>query len=303
MYKQLMKVSRGFRLVYVGMMLIVIGILGGMLGMCLGAGIAGGGGLKAGAGIMIAVAGVMMLLLLGGSLLGFVGRIFCLAVPERAGAAKPMIIVSVILEIASFGLSLVGGIMSFTGKASPSVSMGLNGAQILCSLTSAVLFLLFTKTVAQFVRRGDLADAAMMVLKLWVLVIAIYAGSFVMVLVGGAAGGQGAMAGLACVSLVGMLVAVIIALVALVRYITLLKEMSEATASYARRKRSATRRKRRKVVEEEEDEEEEEDNDEDDDEEYRRRRRRRVDDDEQEEEEDDDDDDDEDDRRRRRCRR
>ena len=105
MYRQLMKVSKGFRLVYVGILLIILGMIGGLLGMCIAGGVAGArgsgrrrDGTRRGRG--------MMLCMLIGSILGLVGRFLCLAVPEQAGPAKPLIIISVIFELTGLALML-----------------------------------------------------------------------------------------------------------------------------------------------------------------------------------------------------
>ncbi|MDB5313144.1 MAG: hypothetical protein JWO38_7346 [Gemmataceae bacterium] len=315
MYNQLMKVSKGFRLVYIGMLLMILGVVGGIIGMCVAGGAlaavanqGGGRGVGGAVGLVAVIAGGMLLLILAGSITGLIGRFFCLAVPERAGAAKPIIVISVVMELVALGLGILNSASDFAGLViPPGAKLGLQGGNVILSLASAVLFLLFTKTVARFVRRRDLADKAMSVLWLWVSTIGCYAVGVVIVVVmgvaaGGVGQGGGAMGG-ACVGLVLMLAALIIALVALVRYITLLKEMSEATARYARRARHEP---------EEDDEDEDEDEDDEDDRPRGRGRRSSRDD---EDEDDDrprgrgrrtsryDDEDEDDDRPRRRTRR
>ena len=122
------------------------------------------------------------------------------------------------------------------------VGLELQVAGMICSLTSAVLFLLFTRAAAQFVRRNDLADTAMLVLWLWVATIVCYGIAFG-VLLGGIVG---------VLPLVIMLVALIIAIAALINYINLLKEMCDATAEAAdsggyRRRRRPRRKAPRRV--------------------------------------------------------
>lgn len=298
MYDQLMKVSKGFKLVYIGIVIIIVGVIGGVLGACVvgGAGAAAGGG-KGAAALVMVIAGLMMLCILGGTITGLVGRFFCLAVPERAGAAKPMIVISVILEVTGLVLGVVNSASDLAGgQLTPAAKMVLQGGNVLCSLTSAVLFLLFTRSVALFVRRRDLAATAMSVLWLWVATILCYGAGLGIMLVGILAGGgaaaagggpkagAGAAVGGACIGLVVILVALILALVALVRYIGLLKGMSAATAQHARR----TRKKYEEEEDEYDDEEEEEEYDDEEEEDDRpRRRSRRRDEDDYDDEEDD----------------
>ena len=267
MYRQLMKVSKGFRLVYVGILLIILGMIGGLLGMCIAGGVAGAGAGGGGAGLAVVVAGGMMLCMLLGSILGLVGRFLCLAVPEEAGPARPLIIISVIFELTGLALMFFINAGVVVGRRmAGTVGLELQVAGMICSLTSAVLFLLFTRAAAQFVRRNDLAEAAMLVLWLWVATIVCYGIAFG-VLMGGIVG---------VLPLVIMLVALVIGVAALIRYVNLLREMSEATeefagsGNYLRRRRS--RRKRR--VEYEEDEEDEDEEDEEDDPDRKRRSRR-----------------------------
>jgi hypothetical protein len=272
MYRQLMKVSKGFRLVYVGILLIILGMIGGLLGMCVAGGVAGAGAARGGLGLAAIVAGGMMLCMFIGGILGLVGRFLCLAVPEQAGPAKILIIMSVIFELTGLALTLFinAGVMVGRRMAG-NAGLELQVAGMICSITSAVLFLLFTRAAAQFVRRNDLADAALLVLWLWVATIVCY-GIALGVLVAGIGAGR-------ILPLVIMLFALVIGIAALVRYINLLREMSEATEEFADRggyrRRRRSRRKRRVEYEEDEDEAEEEDEEEDD--EDRRRRSRRMD--------------------------
>jgi hypothetical protein len=280
MYQQLMKVSKGFKLVYIGILLIILGVIGGMLGMCIAGGALGAGGGRGAGAMAMLVAGGMLLCVLGGAILGLVGRFFCLAVPERAGAAKPLIIISVIFELTGMALGVFSNVSGLIGRPLAGAGgIGLQGASVLCSLASAVLFLLFTRSLALFIRRNDLADAAMMVLWLWIATIVCYAIGFGVVLggvaAGGAAGGAGGgagMAGGACLGAIVMLVALVIAIMALIRYVNLLREMSDATAEFATSGNYPRRRKRRKRRDEYEEEEEEDEDEEDED--YRPRRSR-----------------------------
>jgi hypothetical protein len=281
MYRQLMKVSKGFKLVYIGVLLVILGVVGGILGACIAGGVMGAGGGRGGGAIMLVVAGGVMLCVLGGSITGLVGRFFCLAVPDRAGSAKPLIIISLILELSGMVLGVFNSGSGLSGRPlEGSAPMVLQGASVLCSLGSAVLFLLFTRSVANFVRRSDLADAAMLVLWLWVATMVLY-GAGIGVMLAGVGGGKAGMAGGACAGLVVMLVALILALIALVRYVNLLREMADAVAEFAGSGNYPRRRRKAKAKSYEDDEDDEDDRP--------RRRKRRDDDDEDEDDEDDDD--------------
>jgi MFS family permease len=264
----LLKVSKGFKLVYIGLILMVLAFVVGVVGIFAvgGAMVAanpGPGGGAGALGLMAVVLGLVILLVLAGSITGLVGRFFCLAIPERVGAAKPMIIISVILEVVALGASVLNNANSLAGgRILPlAASAILTGVGAVLSIVSAILFLLFARSVATYIRRYELADKAMSVLKLWGACVACYIAGLVIMLLGGAmagAAGPGAGGGMmagACIGSILMLVTLVIALIALVQYATLLSGLSQATAKYAHK----ARRK---------EEEEEEYDEEDDEEEY-----------------------------------
>jgi hypothetical protein len=183
-----------------------------------------------------------------------------------------LIIISVIFELTGLALMFFINAGVVVGhRLSGMVGLELQVAGMICSLTSAVLFLLFTRAAAQFVRRNDLADAAMLVLSLWVATIVCYGIALGVLLAGIGAGGV--------LPLVIMLFALVIGVAALIRYINLLREMSEATEEFAgsgnyRRRRRSRRKRRVEYEEDEEDEDREEEEDEDDDQDRKRRSRR-----------------------------
>jgi hypothetical protein len=252
MYSQLMKVSRGFRLVFIGTLTIVLGAVAMMLSMFLGIGMIGaGGGLRA-AGLMAVAVVVLALVMLGGRITGLVGRFFCLAVPERAGAAKTMILISVILELVGTVLGLTGNVIDLAGIfMPPTTRIGMALGNVLCLPVSAVLFLFFIKSLAKFIHRVDLGDTAMQVLWLCLAGIGIYVLGAIVMVVGGVAAigvGRGGVAGMACLGLLIMLAAFILGIVTLIKYIGLLKDMCEATAEHARRVRARRREKKANKV-------------------------------------------------------
>jgi MFS family permease len=273
MFDQLMKVSRGFKLVFIGMLLVFLALIINFL-FTLVSGMAGGGG-----GLQSAIASLTLLLSLAGNITGLIGRIFCLFTPERAGSAKQLMIISIVLEVTSMAL---GGILGIAITAKLEINSTLLTvlplALAVCTFTSGICFLLFTRAMAEFVRSRDLADSAMSVLKLfltatgcYIVGIVLYVGLLVAGVGAGAAAG-GAVIGV-CLGGLTMLAGLIFAVIGLIRFIALMKEMSEAVARYARihrrkqREKRESERKRREAEDEDEDEEEEEEEEEDDEEE------------------------------------
>jgi hypothetical protein len=292
-FKQLMKVARGFKLVHIGVTMVVAGLIGFIVSVFMfffaGAAIAGGGGGGRGAAAGFAFLGIIILAIvflcfLAGSIVHLIGMFFCLAVPEKAGNAKLFISISIALILAVMAL----GSLNFLGSfARFEFGLAVNGAiQMgwgLLEMAACVLFLLFTKAVARFVRRGDLAEKAMSVLWLYGIAIGLYFLGFIVWIImamagvaGGLAGGGGvraaaggAMAGF-CLGSIVIGAGLIFALIALIRFISLMKEMHEVVERYAwnnrrtKRSKRGSGQKRRKSEDEDEDEEEDEDDDDED---------------------------------------
>jgi hypothetical protein len=249
MTNSLLKVATGIKLVYVGLMLVVLAVVIGVFGMCvLGGAIAAGGqgnpqAAQGGAAMVVGLGLVVGGLAVVGSIVGLVGRFYCLAVPEEAGSAKPMIMTSVVLEVVSLLISIVTTADNVGGNFIPrEVKTVTSGGGALFSIAAAILFLLFARSVAEFIRRDDLGRSAMTVLWLWVATFLCYivglgvafAG---VALGGGAAGGaaqpQGPAVVATCAGGLLMLGALIFGLVALVMYARLLTGMSLAVRRFA----------------------------------------------------------------------
>jgi hypothetical protein len=284
MYDALIKVSTGFKLVYYGLVLIVLAVVVGMVGaFALGAGAAAGGG---GRGAVAAAGGLGLLvggMAVTGSVVGLIGRFMCLAVPDRAGGAKSKIVVSVALEVVSLLISLANLADDLGGNFLPAeFKMVGSGGGLICSIIAAILFLLFARDLALYIRRSKLADDAMSVLRLWVAAVGCYIAGFGILLVGAWGAGPGAAgggaAGMACAGGLLALAGLVIAIIALISYARLLIGMSDAVRKYAGKVRYGG-------------DEDGEDGFDDEDDRPRRRRRR------------DDDEDEDDDRPRRRRRR
>jgi hypothetical protein len=297
MTEALKTVSSGFRLVYIGLLLLVLAIVILIVGMVVVAGGAAGGNfggaVQMGLGVLLLFGG----LALTGKIIGLIGRFKCMAIPEKAGGARQMIVLSVAMEVVSLLITVVILVSDLTGGfLDETPRTVLNAGSLILWLVSTVLFLLFTRAAAEFVRRPDLAATAMSVLWLWVLTIVLYVAGIAVMLLGGAAAARGGGANAAgaggCAGAILMLAVLVVGLVALIRYANLLTGMANATLKYAREgaygfddddfddDRPRSRRGR-----DDEDEEDDRprrkrrDRDEEDDEEDDRPRRRRRDDD------------------------
>jgi Sec-independent protein translocase protein TatA len=239
-----------------------------------------------------------------GNIVGLVGRFFCLSTPPKAHGAKARITLSVIFEVCALVNSLVSNIDNWAKVMPPLLKTVANGFGLLMQIAAVILFLLFTKSLAEFIRRRQLADDADTILKLVYGLLGGYVISLALIFAvaalaggdGGAGGGGLAVAG--CLGAIIGLVSLVVGLIALVKYAKLLTELSDAVRSYAKKVRKKYQ---------EDDEEEDEDDEEEEDERPRRTRRtnkrRKRDEEEDEDEDEDEDDEDEDDRPRRRSRR
>jgi hypothetical protein len=227
------QVGTGFRMVYTGLLLIVLSVVIGFLGGCvLGAqGAVGGAAFQ----LLNLVTGGLSF---AGSIVGLIGRFKCLAVPAAAGSAKPLISVSVGLEVIGLLLSILITIDRFGGDFLP-LMMKASGmlAALVFSVASTILFLLFTKTCAQYVRRRDLAATAMSVLWLWVAMVVCLVLAIVVPLLGmqaaGAGGGGNAAAAGGIGALALLLAALVIGIIALIRYANLLLAMQAACNKFS----------------------------------------------------------------------
>jgi hypothetical protein len=245
MYVQLMRVSRGFRLVYIGLVLFVVAFLGGIVAVALAAG-AFSRGKEPGALTNVIAVG-MLLCILAASITGLIGRFLCLAIPAKAGSARGLIITSVALEVTAMALGSLNQIRHVGGlNFGPTVTEVLQLGWVLLSVVSAILFLLFTKAAALFIRENDLAEKASSILWLWAAMFGCYllATGLALVMLSTGPNGGAAMAG--CFTLILMLVAFILAVKALIRYVGLTRDMSAAIEDSARSARRAQRNKRKR---------------------------------------------------------
>ena len=121
--------------------------------------------------------------MIGGSLLGIVGRVLCLTVPKASGA-KELIIVAIIMEFGALGISVAGMVTT--------VSQVVDMVGGLLSLAATVAFLLFLKRLADYLRRSDLAQRAQTLIVGGICLLGIsivWAVLLVVMLKGGGLGG------------------------------------------------------------------------------------------------------------------
>jgi hypothetical protein len=190
----LRRVASGLNLVYWGigivLLAILVGIIGGALTAVLG---------KA-AVLIVAIlpAGVIV-----GTIVGFVGRLFCLAVPPQTGA-QGLIYGAVVCDVVAVALALGQFVTESTL---------VQGASNLLSLTATILFILFLKRVSQFVGRMDLAAKAKSLLVLGITLFAVAFGGALL-----------AVAAPPLLILVGLAI-LVLALVLLAQYLGLLRDL------------------------------------------------------------------------------
>jgi hypothetical protein len=242
MVSQLKKVALGFRLCFIGTLIYVLALVALILVIFIGGGLFMAGGGLAALGIMGLLCILLLVVMAGGSITDLVGRFFCLAVPDRAGAAKPLIIISIVLQMISLFSSFGSNAMADRG-----VGMGASMAAGLCGPASFILFLFFIKSFAKYIRRVDLGETAMVVLWMLVGVVALLIFGFVLVLVGGVAalgGGRGAAGGLGLFAFLIWIAAFVLGIVAIIRYISLLRNMWEATIDHIRKVKAEQKVKR-----------------------------------------------------------
>ena len=213
------KVGTGLGLVYAGLCLTVFAIVFVPL---LGGLVAGPANLRT----VFIVAGLLMV---SGIVLDMVGRLFCLAMPAEHSGAKTIILLAVIFALIALALSLAGLAQFFI--AGFFLPPALTLAQTPLSITGSVLFVIFLRMVALYIRREDLARRAIVVLTLGGVLLALLMGIFAMAFLGVLRGVQGGVAPVggaaAGVGALG-LVTLVVGLVELVLYGNLLTYLRKA---------------------------------------------------------------------------
>ena len=231
----LKQVSSGFRLVYISLLLFALAVVIAIVGYIIVRQMAQGGNLQGAIDLLQLVAIAVVCLQFGSSLFGLVGRIRCMAIPDEAAGAKQLIVISTALATINLLLNLLLLANDVGGDFfSDEVRLVLGIGQIVFWVASIILFLLFTRNTAEFVRRRDLSANSMSVLWLFVGALLFYGVAMGIQLAGGGGRRVRADEG-ACAAGILVLVSLVIGLIALIQGARLLTGMTEATLSYASR--------------------------------------------------------------------
>lgn len=274
MSADLLKVSKGLKLMYWGLVVVIIGVVIGFLGGIAGMALAGRAG-----PVSLVVHHIAEALVLVGRAVMLVGSFFCLSTPPKARTAKSRITLSVVF----LACAVVGSLASSVGNFAklPLLATTLvSGVSSLLNIAGVILFLLFAKALAEFIRRGQLADDADDVLKLVYGLLGcqvIGLGLSVVIVAIAAGGGADAAGGIGvvgCIAMVVGLAALVLSIMALIKGARLLTELSDAVRVHAKKVR-----KKEREEEEEEEEDAEEEEEEEEEERPRRKRRKRDEDD------------------------
>lgn len=235
-------VSTGFKLVLIGVVLMIIAVAIAIFGLCLLFAMAQGGGGPPGGpmafleGAMIFALIVVALYLIG-ILIVLVGRFVCMAVPPETGSAKSLLVFSVVAELVGISASILNVADAFANFLSLELKLVVTIGGSLASLAGTITFLMFTHRLATFIRRPDLASRALSVIWLGVGFVVCYVGALIFVEAakggGPRAGGPAAAGG--CIGLVLVLVALLLLLIATIIYVIVLSGMSSALPRYASR--------------------------------------------------------------------
>jgi hypothetical protein len=222
-------VSAGFRLVYIGLTLVVLAHFTYVVANQAGV---------AGRELALWLNGLSMV----GVVVGLAGRYRCLAVPAEAGSARPLLTVSLALSVIGLASTLVLLANLVHLFLSPEMLLAVAASGPVSSIAASVLFLLFTKETARYVRRPGLAARSMSVLWMWMLTLVLLVAGFAFLL-GAPSGarpgsppaaraGDG-LAGAAAAASALMILGGVAGQITLIRCVILLVAMSRATLAFA----------------------------------------------------------------------
>jgi hypothetical protein len=141
-------VRKGINCVYYGLYLIVVGFLVIIFGAAMLA-------VSPTAALAIVAAGPFMII--AGTVLGLVGRIMCLSVPDDC-AASNVIYAAVVCDVAALLITTAGWVVDL-----PPIVNSLGG---LLPAVASILFLVFLKKIAAHIRDGVSEQRASTILKL-----------------------------------------------------------------------------------------------------------------------------------------
>ena len=244
MYDRLMTVSRGCRLVALGLVLVVAAaVLGYAGGVVLGAVAGANAGpddapdLNREPRAAPGLAALRLLeggLVLAGRAVGLVGRLRCRAVPAGAGDARAWVTASAAVEAVAVLADVYAVVDAAAGPVgSPAAALAVGGAGGLLSVASLALFLLFARATAGYVRRRSLGRRAAPVLRLAAAAAGCMGLGFGLMAAGQAAGGA-APAGV-CGGSLFLLAAVVLFVVTAAKAVPLLNDLGAAAAQHAER--------------------------------------------------------------------
>lgn len=193
----LQRVATGLNLVYWGIGIVLVSVI-----CTIVVSIVLQGSLEA-ALILIGICSFGVVL---GIVVGFIGRVLCLAVPVQT-RAQGLIYGAVAFDLLALGahiaeVFLEAELLDFAGN--------------LCSLVAVILFVLFLKRVSEFVGRFDLADQAKTLLGMGCAV-------FVVAVLGGVM----AIAAPMVMVLIGLII-IVVAVAMLILYLRLLPDLRRA---------------------------------------------------------------------------
>lgn len=216
------KVARGLGLIYTGLILVVLAFIGAMVAggiiaaqvVQVGAAPAPGQ-LPALSPLATILLLVVSLLAIVGGIMDIVGKVFCLAIPDKTQATT-------VIQV-SVACTLIGLVLNIVSQVTG--NQVLSQISSLLSLVAAVVFMIFLIRLGRSLGRFDLADKAKTILTgSFVLVAAI-----LVAFVGAALQAiPAAFAGiLVFVTMIGLLIL-------FVMYVNLISAMKQATAAQAR---------------------------------------------------------------------
>jgi hypothetical protein len=161
----LRQTALGLSLIYWGIILILLGVIGMIPISYLAAWAQGppGGNLEIAFSLM-ALPGACILI---GALLNFIGPIVCLAVPTETGA-KGLIVSSVVFQLFNVANSIANFFLP-----SDFLPPGVSECLVLLGIVSFALFVLFLNKIGKFIGRLDLVLRANNVLYVMILLIAL----------------------------------------------------------------------------------------------------------------------------------
>ena len=196
----LKRVATGLNLVYWSIAIILLSVFGGIVLVAVGGATGNAFGLFGSVGLMLA--GILL-----GVIVGLVGRVFCLAVPE-ATEARSMIFGAVICDVLAILIPFA--------EMLTSVPVWFERIPNFLSLVSAILFVIFMKRVANFIHKTELAERAQSLITLGLTMFVL---AFLMVF-------AAALVGPAAALLV--LVVIGVGLFMFLRYVRLLVDLRKA---------------------------------------------------------------------------